>query len=184
MGQQRGVRASVRSWVAAGVITCVVTAAVPKARADVQPPDSSPAFTAPASASPPPFAPASPKVHRRRRAAVATGAVIFGLSWGLAVFLGAAMIGSGCCQRSMAIGFFAPVVGPIASGPAADQGLMLFWSAAQLGGVILFAYGMRGEDVPASAEPAAPRAAGRGPTFQIAPMLARDAGGLTAIARW
>jgi hypothetical protein len=45
-------------------------------------------------------------------------------------------------------------------------------------------YGIKGEDVPAVREAPAARAARPGPTFHLAPMLARDAGGMSLTARW
>ena len=123
-------------------------------------------------------------MHRRRTGLVVAGAVIFGLSYGGAVFLSAAMINSGCCQSGMAFDFLIPILGPVAGGPAADTDVMLLWSGAQLAGAVMLYYGLKGEDVPVvRAEPTS-HSARRGPTLQLVPLLARGTGGLALTARW
>lgn len=132
-------------------------------------------------------APAPPRavlVHQRRTGLTVGGGIIFGLSWGGAVFLSVAMLASGCCHPSNAISFSIPVLGPVAAGPMADSDVMILWSLAQLGGAVMLYYGLKGEDVPAGSEAPPARSVRTGPTLGLAPMLGRDAGGLTLTARW
>jgi hypothetical protein len=123
-------------------------------------------------------------VHKRRTGAIVSGAVIFGISYGLALVLSGAMFASNCCNTSMAIDFAIPVLGPAAGGPSADSGLMLFWSGAQLLGAVLLAYGIKGEDVPEIRDVPPTRVARPAPALQLTPMLARGAGGMSLTARW
>lgn len=122
-------------------------------------------------------------VHRRRSGLVAAGAIVFGLSWGGAVFLSAAMISSRCCQRDMEVEFLVPIVGPAVASPPPDRGVMILWSAAQLSGAVMLYFGMKGEDVPV-AHHASAAAPPRSPAFQLLPMLAPGAGGMALAARW
>ena len=53
-------------------------------------------------------APAPPKaamVHQRRTRLMVGGGIIFGLSWGGAVFLSVAMLASGCCHTANSISY-------------------------------------------------------------------------------
>jgi hypothetical protein len=123
-------------------------------------------------------------VHKRRTGAIVGGAVVFGISYGLALFLSGAMFASNCCSTSMAIDFAIPVLGPAAGGPSADSGLMLFWSGAQLLGAVLLVYGIKGEDVPEIRDVPPTRVVRPAPALQLTPLLARGAGGMSLTARW
>lgn len=127
-----------------------------------------------------------PMVHRIRRGLVIGGAVTFGVSWGISALVSTVLLdnGSGCngsCRESANV-FWIPIVGPIwadARDPGSDgRALFIFWTAAELAGVIMFAVGVAGHDVPLY------RAADRGPTLQLGPLIARDANGLALTARW
>jgi hypothetical protein len=61
---------------------------------------------------------------------------------------------------------------------------MILWSLAQLGGAVMLYYGLKGEDVPAGPEAPPARSVRPGPTLGLAPVVGRDAGGLTLTARW
>jgi hypothetical protein len=74
-----------------------------------------------------------------------------------------------------------PIIGPAAGGPSHDTDLMIAWGAAQLGGALMLIYGIKGEDVDVVRE--APRVARR-PELHLAPLLARDAGGMVLTGRW
>jgi hypothetical protein len=149
---------AVRRWVALGTVVFLGIALVhpaigqllaPALRAPPPAPAAPPSLSL--SAPPPPAPSLVTTVHRRRTGLVATGAVIFGLSWGLAVFLSAALINARAVNSGTALEYSAPVVGPLAAGPEHDKGLMAFWSATELLGVVLFGFGMKGEDVPVTA---------------------------------
>jgi hypothetical protein len=130
-------------------------------------------------AAPPPAGTVTPApvVHERRPGLMVGGAVVFGLSWAPAVVLSGAMLADGCCPKTAA-SLWIPVLGPMTALPAHDRGIGILWSAAQLAGVAMFAYGMVGHDVPP-----APTAS-RPPAVHFVPMLARDAGGMTLSGRW
>ncbi|HEY7374357.1 MAG TPA: hypothetical protein VIF57_19495 [Polyangia bacterium] len=123
-------------------------------------------------------------VHKRRTGAILAGAVIFGISYGLALGLSGAMFASDCCNGSMAIDFAIPVIGPVAGGPSADSGLMMFWSGAQLLGAVLLGYGIKGEDVPETRDVPPTHVARPAPELQLTPLLARGASGMALTARW
>jgi hypothetical protein len=170
--------------VAFGVLAFFVTTALRPAFAETH---------LPAAAAPPAEDAAYPQVpahrqltmvHRKRTGALVGGAVIFGISYALALGLSGAMFASDCCNRSMAIDFAIPVIGPVAGGPSADSGLMMFWSGAQLVGAIMLGYGIKGEDVPEVRDVPAARVARDGPALNITPLLARGAGGMALTARW
>jgi hypothetical protein len=129
-------------------------------------------------------APAPTTIHRRRPGLTAAGAVIFGLSYGGALFLSAAMLNSRCCRESMAFDFAIPIIGPVVGGPEPDRNVMILWSGAQLFGAVLLYYGIKGDDVPATRDGPAAGAAGSAPTLLVTPTLARNAGGMALTARW
>jgi hypothetical protein len=111
--------------------------------------------------------------------------VLFGLTWGGAVFLSAALLHCACTRPDTALEFAVPVFGPIMAGPQADGSIWYVWSAAQLGGAILLGYGLKGEDVPVVGDGPATRAGWSSPpTLRLAPMLARDTRGMMLTARW
>jgi hypothetical protein len=129
--------------------------------------------------------PQATKVHRRRTGLVAAGAVIFGLSYGGALVLSALFINCGrCISPDNALDFAIPIIGPAAGGPSHDSDLMIAWGAAQLGGALMLIYGLKGEDVDVVHEAPAPRVTRRGPDLHLAPLLARDAGGMVLTGRW
>jgi hypothetical protein len=145
---------TVRPWVALGAIAFLATASIRPASAETRPLDlaAPPPPSAPPALSP--LAPApTPTVHRRNAGFIATGAVMFGLTWGLAVLFTVAAIGSRSVQLGDALTYSVPIVGPVAEGTNhhMDMGLMVFWSATELLGVVLFGLGMKGQDVPATA---------------------------------
>lgn len=165
------------------------------AHAEAPPSETAPRPLFPIVAPPPPTAqvpslalPAPPPattVHRRHTAPLVGGAVIFGLTWGGAVFLSAALINCRCTSRDQALGFAVPILGPVMSGPKADGNIWYLWSAAQLGGALLLGYGIKGEDVPMNGEAPVTRAARLSPPeVQLTPLLARDARGMALTARW
>jgi len=169
-------RRNLRWRVAFVMIACGASAPLRPARAQTQP------SFAPAAAPAPPLPVTT--IHRRRPGLIATGAVLFGLSYGGALFLSAAMLNSRCCSGDMALDFAIPVIGPVAGGPEPDRAVMILWSGAQLLGVVLFYYGMKGEDAPATRDVPVAHAAGYAPTLQLLPMLARDTGGMALTGRW
>ena len=73
---------------------------------------------------------------------------------------------------------------PVAGGPTTDSDIMILWSLAQLGGAVMLYYGLKGEDVPDGPEAPPARNVRPGPTLGLAPIVGRDAGGLTLTARW
>ena len=139
---------------------------------------------------PPPYAtsPQGPPtmVHRARKGLVIGGAVTFGVSWGIAALISSILVDStsgctGSCRDSANV-FWVPVIGPIwadARDPGSDgRGFFILWSAAELAGVVMFAFGVAGHDVPAY------RFADHGPTLHLTPLLARDSSGMALTARW
>jgi hypothetical protein len=117
-------------------------------------------------------------VHRTRRGLVTAGAITFGVSWGIASTI--SLICSGSCS-SGADYLWVPVAGPLFLGvdnARGASGILILWSASQAAGVIMFVIGMMGHDVMEY------RIARRGPTVQVAPLFARDAGGMALTARW
>jgi hypothetical protein len=126
-----------------------------------------------------------PLVHRPRRGLLIGGAVTFGVSWGLAAIVSSVLVdnNSGCvgtCRDSANV-FWVPIVGPIWANtrdPGSDgRGFFILWSAAELAGVVMFAFGVAGHDVPAYR-------VDRGPALHLTPLLARDTNGLALTARW
>ena len=172
------------SIVTLGVLAFFVTTALRPALAETRPPESAVPSKEDAAYPQIPAHRQLTLVHKRRTGAIVGGAVIFGVSYGLALFLSGAMFASNCCNTSMAIDFAIPVIGPAAGGPSADSGLMLFWSGAQLVGAIMLGYGIKGEDVPEVRDVPPTRMTRTTPELQLTPLLARGAGGMSLTARW
>jgi hypothetical protein len=121
-------------------------------------------------------------VHRPRRGLVTGGAITFGVSWGIAAsFSFIAGTCTGCNDDSVDY-LWVPVAGPliVASNESSSTGpgIFILWSAAQAAGIIMFIVGVAGHDVMEY------RIARGGPTFQLAPLVARQASGLGLTARW
>jgi hypothetical protein len=182
-----------RQTMALLVVASFVGATRLPARAEAAPPDTAPHILVPVAfppplqrpSPPPPALPAVTTVHRRRTGPLVGGAVLFGLTWGGAVFLSAALLHCACTHPDMALEFAVPILGPVMAGPPADGSIWYVWSAAQLGGAILLGYGLKGEDVPVTGDVPPTRTGwSRPPELQLAPMLARDARGMTLTARW
>jgi len=112
------------------------------------------------------------------------GAVTFGVSWGIAVTVSGLLnctgdVGSTCNDVKSYL--WIPIAGP-ALLSAQDSGdgdaFLIFWSAAQAAGAVMLVVGLMGHDVMEY------RMARGGPTFRLAPLLARDASGMALTARW
>ena len=125
--------------------------------------------------------------HRPRRGLVIGGAVLFGVSWGIAASV-SLLLGdcSGCSSTSnnMSEVLWTPIAGPVLAGArdsgSNDTAVWIMWSVAQLAGATMFVIGVMGHDVTTYK-----RVAGRnGPTLQLSPLLARDASGMALTARW
>lgn len=172
------------STVAVGLLVVVfASTSLRPARAETGPP----AASRPAQDAAYPQVPAHRQltmVHKRRTGGILGGAVIFGISYGIALFFSGAMLASKCCTTSMAIDFAIPVLGPVAGGPSADGGFMMFWSGAQLLGAVLLVYGIKGEDVAEIRDVPPTRMTRAAPALQLTPLLARGAGGMSLTARW
>jgi hypothetical protein len=133
---------------------------------------------------PPPYPgyppPQPTKVHRPRRGLVAAGAITFGVSWSIAASI--SLLLAGCTDCNNGVNYlWVPIAGPLmlaGNGNSDGTPVLLLWSAAQAAGVAMFAIGMAGHDVMEY------RYADRGPTFQLGPLIARDASGMTLTARW
>ncbi len=198
-GLQRGL--------ALGVLASVFTCALRPAHAEEAPAPSAESAAPPAgTAAPPPEAatpaltPAWPPpgyeppqitmVHRRRSGLIVAGGVTFGVSWGLMAFVSYILLtssDSGCsptCRESAKL-ILIPFVGPYLGDAHSSEGrvnpIAIGWGIVELVGATLLVFGFVGHDVPA--KPVV-RTAQRGPTLDLAPMLARDAGGMTLTARW
>jgi hypothetical protein len=61
---------------------------------------------------------------------------------------------------------------------------MIAWGAVQLAGALMLIYGLKGEDVDVVREAPAPRVTRSGPELHLAPLFARDAGGMVLTGRW
>ena len=171
------------------IVVSLIGATMTPARAESPPPDMARRglfpVAAPAPTPPPlPEAPPLTTMHRKRTAPLIAGAVLFGLSWGGAVFLSAALINCRCTSGDRALSFSFPVLGPVMGGPPADGSIWYLWSAAQLGGALLLGYGIKGEDVPVTRERAVHTVSLTRPELQLTPMVARDARGLALTGRW
>jgi hypothetical protein len=124
------------------------------------------------------------KVRRARRGLVTAGAVTFGVSWGIAASVSFILLSGSSCSGSCdeADVLWIPVAGPLlvaAQDNTSDApGPFILWSLAQAAGLTMFIIGLVGRDVMEY------RVAERGPTFRLAPLLARDANGLALTARW
>jgi len=166
------------------------------------PPDSSTITPIPSSeaeatrAAPPPVseqlaAPVPPRlVHRPRFAPLITGAVVFGVSYGLAVFFGWAYAVASIDDGSNDGGTDAwllliPLAGPLLAastdgrGDLPDLGWAKYvgWSLAQVAGTALLIYGAVGHDVPGTRRQ-------RRPAVGVMPVFSRTALGLTLNATW
>lgn len=134
-------------------------------------------------------APVPPRlVHRPRFAPLITGAVAFGLSYGLAVFVGwgYAVVGidDGHDGGSQAWRLFIPLAGPLLAAPKSkdagadlpDLGWATYaaWSLAQVAGTASLIYGAVGHDVPRT----------RRPAVGFAPVFSRTGLGLALNATW
>jgi hypothetical protein len=130
-------------------------------------------------------------VHRPRRGLIVGGAITFGISWGIAAFASyfALYVGnteSNPCVytcHDTGVVLWIPIAGPIVA-EARDPGsggraFAIGWSVVQLAGATMLALGIVGHEVPARRRVAQDR-----PTFHLAPLLARDASGITLAARW
>ena len=167
------------------------------------PPDASTITTIPSSeaeatrAAPPPVSePLAERVpprlvHRPRFGPLITGAVVFGVSYGLAVFAGWAYAVAGIDDGSNDGGgsdawrLLVPLAGPLlaastdGSGDLPDLGWAKYvgWSLAQVAGTALLIYGAVGHDVPSTRRP--PR-----PAVGFAPVFSRTGLGLALNATW
>lgn len=143
-------------------------------------------LAAPGLSPPPPAAPPRQEasIHRRRPGLITAGAIVFGLSWGGAVFLSAALINARAAPLHTALDYSIPILGPAATGPAPDERVMFVWSAAQLAGALMLIYGLKGEDVPADRGTPPTRADRTAPDLQLAPLLASGTGGMALLGRW
>jgi hypothetical protein len=125
--------------------------------------------------------------HRPRRGLVIGGAVLFGVTWGLAASISLLATDGSLCStancRDMMEVLWIPIAGPALAG-ARDSGsdgtaTWILWSVAELAGVTMFVIGVIGHDVTTY------KLAGRGgPTLQLSPLLARDTSGMALTARW
>jgi hypothetical protein len=129
-------------------------------------------------------------VHRKRHGLIAAGAITFGISWGLMASISSILLrgsDSSCsetCRESaklILIPFVGPYLGDAHSSGGRVNPIAIGWGVVELVGATMLVLGFVGHDVPA--KPAV-RTAQRGPTLDLAPMLARDAGGMTLTARW
>jgi hypothetical protein len=124
------------------------------------------------------------QVHKVRRGLVTGGAITFGVSWGIAASISFILAGSTCAGSDCAAAdyLWIPVAGPliVAGRDSGSNGSSIFilWSAAQAAGLAMFIIGMMGHDVMEY------RVAQRGPTLNLMPLLAREAGGMALTARW
>jgi len=179
-----------RPAIVLAIIASFIGATVSPVRADRPPPDATRRSLFPIVAPPPPVSASEPTppvttVHRTRKGPLVGGGVLFGLSWGGAVFLSAALLNCRCMSGDRALSFSIPVFGPMVAGPQPDEPLWYLWSAAQLGSALLLGYGLKGEDVPVTGEGRATRTASSiRPELQLTPMVARDAHGMALTARW
>ena len=165
------------------------------------PPDASTITTIPSStaeatrAAPPPVSeqlatPVPPRlVHRPRFAPMITGAVVFGLSYALAVFVGYAYlltnIDDGNEGGTQAWRLFIPLAGPLLAASKAESrdipdlgwATYVAWSLVQVAGTASLIYGAVGHDVPST--PRRPRAA-----IGFTPVVSRAAFGLALNVTW
>jgi len=125
-------------------------------------------------------------VHKPRRGLVTGGAITFGVSWGVAASISfivntdSSCSGSGCNDETDWL--WVPVAGPLITlsreNGSGGEGFFILWSAAQAAGIVMFAVGMVGHDVQEY------RYAKNGPSFHLAPMVARNTSGMALTATW
>jgi hypothetical protein len=133
--------------------------------------------------------PAEPnRVHRPRLAPLITGAVAFGVSYGLAVFAAWAYTVvsiDGPEDGSQPWRLLVPLAGPVLAASEDDSGTSrdfgwaaaIAWSVVQVAGTALLIYGAVGHDVPARRRPP-----DRG--VAVTPVVSRTALGLGLTATW
>ncbi len=124
--------------------------------------------------------------HRPRRGLVIGGAILFGVSWGIAASVSLLLsdCSSSCSttDKNVAEVLWIPIAGPFLAGRetgSSDTPIWIAWSLAELAGATMFVIGVMGHDVTTYK-----RVAGRGPAWQLSPLLARDTSGMALTARW
>jgi len=145
---------------------------------------------APPPAGEPPSEPVAPRlIHRPRLVPLITGAVVFGVSYALAVFAAwlyaVLSIDDGNDSPSQAWRLAVPLAGPLLAAssdsrtdlPDLDWATYAAWSLAQVAGTASLIYGAVGHDVPRR------RPEGRA-AVGVAPVVSRTAFGLALNATW
>ena len=128
-------------------------------------------------------------IHRPRFAPLIAGAVVFGVSYGLAVFAGwgyaVTGIDDGSDSPSQAWRLVVPLAGPLLAASSdsrtdlPDFGWPTYvaWSLAQVAGTAALIYGAVGHDVPGTRRQARP-------AIGFTPVVSRTAFGLALNATW